>query len=129
MQKRLRWYGHVKPATCRPCVLAFVYSGAVPAFTCDCPSFVCVFMQRRKVDLCVSASSRTMLALVLLLHPISGNMAVNTLASKRSVLIGNAAIVRKRRVIHNKSTCVCLRLPVAVIYADTLECKVDLWPA
>ena len=40
-------------------------------------------------------------------------MTVNTPASKRSELIGNAAIVWKRRVIHKKSTCVCRRLPVA----------------
>ena len=52
---------------------------------------------------------------VLLLRPISGNMDVNTLASKCSELIGNAEIVRIRRVVHNHSTCVCLRLPVAAI--------------
>ena len=45
---------------------------------------------------------------VLLLRFVASNMDVNTLASKRSELIGNAAIVRKCRVIHKKSTCVCL---------------------
>ena len=35
------------------------------------------------------------------------NMDVNTPASKRSQLIGNTAIVRKRCVIHKKLTCVC----------------------
>ena len=80
-------------------------------------------MRRRK--LCVTASSRTMLDLeinahVLLLRFIAGNVDVNTLASKRSELIGNAEIVRKRLVIHDKSTCVCLRLPVSCRdYAET----------
>ena len=80
-------------------------------------------MRRRK--LCVTASSRTMLAFennahVLLLRFIAGNVDVNTLASKRSELIGNTEIVRKRLVIHDKSTCVCLRLPVSCHdYAET----------
>ena len=34
----------------------------MPAFTCDCLRFVCAFTRRRKFDLCVSTSSRTMLA-------------------------------------------------------------------
>ena len=41
----------------------FSLSGTVPAFTCDYLRFVCVFTRRRKFDLCVSTSSRTMLAL------------------------------------------------------------------
>ena len=53
-------------------------------------------------------------------------MEVFTLAFKRSELIGNAAIVLKRRVVHKKSTCVCLRLPVAARNAETQERKVDL---
>ena len=52
----------LKPATGRPYVLAFSLSGTVPAFTCDCLRFVCAFTRRRKFDLCVSTSSRTMLA-------------------------------------------------------------------
>ena len=66
---------------------------------------------------------------VLLLHFVAGNVDVNTLASKRSELIGNAAIVRKRRVIHNKSTCVCLRLPIAAITQKRTDASFDLWPA
>ena len=58
---------------------------------------------------------------VVLLRSISGNVEVKTLAFKRSEVIGNAVIVRKRRVIHNKSKCVCLRLPVVGIYAKTQE--------
>ena len=54
---------------------------------------------------------------------------VNTLVSKRSELIGNAAIVRKRCEFHKKSTCVCLRHPVAANYAEAQERKFDLWPA
>ena len=53
---------YIKPATGRPYVRAFSLSGTVPAFTCDCLRFVCAFMRRRKFDLCVSTSSRTMLA-------------------------------------------------------------------
>ena len=53
---------HQKPATGRPYVRAFSLSGTVPAFTCDCLRFVCAFTPRPKVDLCVSTSSRTMLA-------------------------------------------------------------------
>ena len=87
----------LKPATGRPFVPAFSLSGTVPAFMCDCLRFVCVFTRRRKFDLCVSTSSRTMLAFekksvariahVLLLRFVAGNMDVNTLASKRSEVI------------------------------------------
>ena len=52
----------IKPAICRYCVLALVDSGTVPAFTCDCLRVSGVFMRRRYFDLCVSTSSRTMLA-------------------------------------------------------------------
>ena len=52
----------LKPATGQTRVPAFLVSGTVPAFTCDCLRFVCAFTRRRKVDLCVSTSSRTMLA-------------------------------------------------------------------
>ena len=52
----------IKPATGRPYVRALSLSGTVPAFTCDCLRFVCAFTRRRKFDLCVSTSSRTMLA-------------------------------------------------------------------
>ena len=52
----------LKHATGRPYVRAFLLSGTVPAFTCDCLRFVCAFTPRPKVDLCVSTSSRKMLA-------------------------------------------------------------------
>ena len=51
----------LKPATGRPCVLALVDSGTVPAITCDCSPVAELFMRRRYFDLCVPASSRTML--------------------------------------------------------------------
>ena len=59
----------------------------------------------------------------------SDTVVVNRLASKRSELIGNAAIVRKRRVIHKQWTCVCLRLPLAAITRKRWNASVDLWPA
>ena len=64
------------------------------------------------------------------LRPWVQPVDVPTLASKRSESIRNAAIVRKRHVIHKQSTCVCvcLRLPFAARNAGTQERKVDLWP-
>ena len=64
---------------------------------------------------------------VLLLRSVVSNVEVNTLASKRSELIGNAAIVLKCSVIHIYSICVCLRFQVAARSAEMQERKVDLW--
>ena len=50
----------LKPDTGRPCVLAFADSDTVVAFACDCLRLVCAFTRRRKFDMCVPASSRTM---------------------------------------------------------------------
>ena len=134
-------YGRiVKPATGRPYIRAFSLSGTVPAFTCDCLRFVCAFTRRRKFDLCVclrlreqclrsEITSVSRVAHVLLLRFVAGNMDVNTLASKRSQLIGNTAIVRKRCVIHKKSTCVCLRLSVVAFTRKRRDARFDLWPA
>ena len=58
---RQRIHVHVKPATGRPCVLASEDSGIVPAITSDCSRVAELLMRRRCVDLCVTASSRTML--------------------------------------------------------------------
>ena len=97
-------------------------------------------MRRRYFDLCVTASSRTMqqhatkitsvarVEIVLILRFVAGNVDV-TLASKRSELLGNADFLRMRRVIHNNSTCVCLRIPVAAITQKRKNASVDLWPA
>ena len=65
---------------------------------------------------------------VLLLHFVAGNVDVNTLASKRSELIGNAEVLLMRHVIHNNSTCVCLRFPVAAITQKRKNASFDLWP-
>ena len=116
---------HLKPATGRPCILALGDPGTVPAITCDCSPVAELFMRRRYVDLCVTASSRTMLTFENNVSCSSRDcstiafcrryMDVNTLASKRSELLGTADILRMRRVIHNNSTCVCLHIPVAAI--------------
>ena len=84
-------------------------------FLCSDVISTCVCLRLREQCLRSEITSVARVAHVLLLRPISGNMAVNTPASKRSELIGNAEIVRMRCVIHNNSTCVCLRLPVAAI--------------
>ena len=89
----------------------------------------CVCLRLREQCLHLRITSVARVAHVLLLRPIAGNMDVNTLASKRSELIGKAASVQKLSVIHKKLTCVCLRLSDAAIYAETQERKVDLWPA
>ena len=60
---------------------------------------------------------------------VSGYMDVNTLVPKCSQLIGNAEIVRMRCVIHNNSTCVGLRLPVAAITQKRKNASFDLWLA
>ena len=66
---------------------------------------------------------------VLLSRFVAGNMEVNTPASKRSQLTGNTAIVRKRRVIHKKSTSVGLLLSVAAFTRKRRHARFDLWPA
>ena len=57
-------------------------------------------------------------------------MEVNTLASKRAEMIGNAASCSpaQRSLIHKNATCACLRLPVAASCSDSQERKGDLWP-
>ena len=130
----------LNPATGRPYVPAFSLSGTVPAFMCDCLRFVCAFTRRRKFDMCVCLRLREQclrseitpvarVAHVLLLRFVAGNVGMNTLASKRSQLIGNAAIIRKRCVIHKKPTCVCLRLSVAAFTRKRMDARFDLWPA
>ena len=59
------------------------------------------------------------------------NLDVNTFASKRSELIENSAIVRKRRVIHIKPIRVSMRPPVAarIINYIKQERKGDMWLA
>ena len=83
----------------------------LPSCLCGDVISTCVWLRRREQYLRSKITSVTRVAHVLLLRPISGNMDVNTLVSKRSELIGNAEILLMRRVIHNNSTCVCFQLP------------------
>ena len=89
----------------------------------------CVCLRLREQCLRSKITSVSRVAHVLLLRFVAGNMDVNTPASKRSQLIGNTAIVRKRCVIHNKSTCVCYRLSVAAFTRKRRDARFDLWPA
>ena len=113
-----------KPATCRSCVPAFSVSGIVPAFTCVLSALLrgdvkltCVCLRLREQCLRSKITSVARVAHVLLLRSVTGNVEVNTLASKRCW---------KAPRNPQKSTCVCLHLPVATIFWKR---KVDLWPA
>ena len=96
------------PATSRSCVPAFLVSDTVSAFLRGDESSTCVCLRLREQCLRSKITSVSREAHVLSLCFVAGNMDVNTLASKVSELIGNAAIVRtsKRRIIHKKLTCV-----------------------
>ena len=66
-----------------------------------------------------------------LLRSVAGNMDVNNYACVQALRVD-----RKRcdcsKALRNPlkvDLCVCLRLPVVAIYAETQEHKVDLWPA
>ena len=88
----------------------------------------CVCLRLREQCLRSEITSLSRVANVLLLRFVAGNMDVNTPASKRSQLIGNTAIVRKRCVIHTNSTCVCWRLSVATFTQKRKDASFDLWP-
>ena len=88
----------------------------------------CVCLRFREQCLRSEITSVSRVALVLLLRFVASNMDVNTPASKRSQLIGNTAIVRKRCVIHTNSTCVCWRLSVATFTQKRKDPSFDLWP-
>ena len=75
----------------------------------DDESSTCVCLRLREQCLRSEITSVSRVANVLLLRFVAGNMDVNTLASKRSQLIGNTAIVRKRCVIHkSRPVCACV---------------------
>ena len=93
----------------------------------DDESSTCVYLREQCLRSEITSVSRV--ANVLLLRFVAGNMDLNTPASKRSQLIRNTAIVRKRCVIHKKSTCVCLRLSVAAFTRKRRDARFDLWPA
>ena len=88
----------------------------------------CVCLRFREQCLRSEITSVSRVAHVLLLRFVAGNMDVNTPAFKRSQLIGNTAIVRKRCVIHTNSTCVCWRLSVATFTQKRKDASFDLWP-
>ena len=133
------WLGPLKPATgdltferfrflalcqrLRPivCVLS--------AHLRDDVSSTCVCLRLGEQCLRSEVTSVARVAHVLLLRFVAGNVGMNTPASKRSQLIGNTAFVRKRYVIHKKSTCVCLRLSVAAFTRKRRDARFDLWPA
>ena len=120
----------VKPATGRPYVPAYSLSGTVPAFTCNCLHFVCTFTRRWKFDLCVclrlweqclrsKITSVARVAHVLLLRFVAGNMAVNTLASKRSELIRKRSdCLKAARNPQKVDLCVLASISCRV-YAET----------
>ena len=112
-----------------PCQRLRVIVCVLSAHLRDDESSTCVCLRLREQCLRSEITSVSRVAHVLLLRFVAGNMDVNTLASKRSQLIGNTAIVRKRCAIHKKSTCVCLRLSVAAFTRKRRDARFDLWPA
>ena len=98
----------------------------LPSCLCADIMSTCVCLRLREQCLRSKITSVARVEIVLLLRFVAGNVDVNTLASKRSELLGNADILRMRRVIHNDSTCVCLRIPVAAITQKRKNASVDL---
>ena len=75
----------------------------------DDESSTCVCLRLREQCLRSEITSVSRVANVLLLRFVAGNMDVNTPASKRSQLIGNTTIVRKRCAIHkSRPVCACV---------------------
>ena len=112
-----------------PCQLLRVIVPQLPSCLCSDVISTCMCLRLREQCLPSKITSVARVEIVLLLRFVAGNVDVNTLASKRSELLGNADILRMRRVIHNNSTCVCLRIPVAAITQKRKNASVDLWPA
>ena len=100
----------------------------LPSCLCSDVISTCVCRPLREQCLRSKITSVARVEIVLLLRFVAGNVDVNTLASKRSELLGNADILRMRRVIHNNLTCVCLRIPVAAITQTRKNASVNLWP-
>ena len=112
-----------------PCQRLRVIVLELPSCLCGDVISTCVCLRLLEQCLRSKITSVARVEIVLLLRFVAGNVDVNTLASKRSELLGNADILRMRRVIHNDSTCVCLRIPVAAITQKRKNASVDLWPA
>ncbi len=90
----------------------------------DESSTTCVCLRLREQWLRSEITSVARVAHVLLLRFVAGNVGVNTPASKRSQLIGNTAIVRKRSVIHKKIDLCVLSSFSCRVYAETQGRKV-----
>ena len=110
-------------STLRPCVRRFWHRASdyvrlFPSCLCGDVILTCVCRRLREQCLRSKITSVARVEIVLLLRFVAGNVDVNTLASKCSELLGNADILRMRRVIHNDSTCLCLRIPVAAIMQE-----------
>ena len=112
-----------------PCQRLRVIVSELRSCLCGDVISTCVCPRLREQCLRSKITSDARVEIILLLRFVAGNVDVNTLPSKRSELLGNADILRMRRVIHNDSTCVCLRIPVAAITQKRNNASVDLWPA
>ena len=114
-------------STLRSSVFAFWHRASVyvrlSAHLRDDESSTCVCLRLREQCLRSEITSVSRVANVLLLRFVAGNMDVNT-ASKRSQLIGNTAIVRKRCVIHKKVDLCVLASFSCRVYAETQGRKV-----
>ena len=92
-------------------------------------SSTCLCLRLQEQCLRSEITSVARVAHVLLLRFVAGNMDVNTLASKRSELIRIRSDCSKAPRNPQKSTCVCLRLSVAVFTRKCRDARFDLWPA
>ena len=119
-------------STLRSSVFAFWHRASVHVrLSAFCLRIYATCVCLRLLEQCLRSeiTSVSRVAHVLLLRFVAGNMDVKTLASKRSQLIGNTAIIRKRCVIHKKLTCVCWRLSVAAFRRKRRDARFDLWSA
>ena len=120
-------------STLRSCVFAFWHRASVyvrlSALLRGDESSTCVCLRLREQCLRSKITSVARVAHVLLLRFVAGNVDVNTLASKRSELIGKRSDCSKAPRNPQKSTCVCLRISVAAFTRKRRDAWLDLWPA
>ena len=99
-----------------PCLFELLVAGTVPAFTAFCCIFQHLVAQRRKGDLCVTASSKNPLAFEK--TPVAQSSTCSTPAFSRQLpwtwirlrpsWSETQRVARKRSLIHKKATWVCL---------------------
>ena len=94
----------------------------LPSCLCADVISTCVRLRLREQCLRSKITSVARVGIVLLLRFVAGNVDVNTLASKRSELLGNADILLMRRVIQQFDLCV-LAYSSCRDYAETQERK------